>query len=278
MKQHNQIDPLAVYYTQIARYPLLSKQEEVALLLRVQQGDSQAASELANANTRFVIKTAKKYVSSGVPLLDLISEGNIGLIQAIECFDPTRIGKVRLITYASWWIKQKIHCYIHESSRNVKTSSGLDLSLKKLYKVGVVPRNSIGGKLFLDPEDICNAIGSKNKEQISELNRLFLGDLSLQNKNNEDGSLEDILPDKTELQDISYENEELREKLYEHLKFLTDKEQEIIINYFGLGENIPRTLLDLGQSLGISKERIRQIKEEALKKLKTFSGLKELLR
>lgn len=277
MKQNTQLDLFRVYCNQIDRFPILTKQEEINLLLLAKQGNKEAVATLTNANTKFVIRIARRYVSKEVPLLDLVSEGNIGLMRAIECFDVNKIGKFRLITYAVWWIKQKITSHLHEASRTVKTSAETELALRKLYKMGIMPRESLTGKLFLDSEDIRKAIGPKSEEQILELNRLYIGDMSFQDKVGEESDLGDLFQDTKDLQDVSYENSEFKGKIRKYLDILTPREKLVITEYYGLEEGTSKTLEELGDILSLSRERIRQIKNNALKKLKFSSGLKELI-
>jgi RNA polymerase primary sigma factor len=278
MKQSNEPNILKFYCTQISKYKLLTKEEEVILLRKSVVGDNEAIKTLTNCNIRFVIKLALQYSNSNVTVLDLVSEGNIGLMRAAAGFEASKIGKIRFLSYAVWWIRKKILDYIHETSRSVITSNEVELTLHKIHKLGIRPRVGIGGNFYLDSEDINKAVGKRNKEQILELNRVYKGDLYFEDKISDEGVLGDFIPDKKDLQDIQYESGEVREKLNTHLDILTKKEKRIISEYYGLGEgNIPKTLLELSYLLGISRERVRQIKKIALKKLKYSSEIKELL-
>jgi RNA polymerase sigma-32 factor len=269
-------DSVKKYMAEISKYPILSREEEyrLAVMYRKKE-DLEAAKKLITSNLRFVIKIAYKYRNYGINLMELIQEGNLGLMQAVKKFDPTR--GYRLITYAVWWIRAYIQSYIIKTWSLVKI--GTTQAQKKLfYKLSSAKRKMELTNKILSPEDyktLAKELGVSD-EAIAEMEQRMAGkDLSLDVEIREEGErathldfLADKLASQEEILTKIQEEEKIKRELDTALKSLEERERFIIENRI-LRDN-PLTLEELGTKLNISRERVRQIENEALKKMKTI--------
>lgn len=269
-------DSVKKYMAEISKYPILSREEEyrLAVMYRKKE-DLEAAKKLITSNLRFVIKIAYKYRNYGINLMELIQEGNLGLMQAVKKFDPTR--GYRLITYAVWWIRAYIQSYIIKTWSLVKI--GTTQAQKKLfYKLSSAKRKMELTNKILSPEDyktLAKELGVSG-EAIAEMEQRMAGkDVSLDVEIREEGErathldfLADKLASQEEILTKIQEEEKIKRELDTALKSLEERERLIIENRI-LRDN-PLTLEELGTKLNISRERVRQIENEALKKMKTI--------
>jgi RNA polymerase primary sigma factor len=265
---------LDLYLKEISGYPLLERSEEAELAARIRKGDRQALEKLARSNLRFVVSVAKKYMNQGVSLLDLINEGNLGLIRAAYKFDETK--GTKFISYAVWWIRQAILQTLAEQSRVVRVPlnrAGI------LYKIGKKSSLLIQ-ELGREPteEEIAEGMDITVSEvrstmQISRTHR----SLDAPIVPGEDGKLMDYLPDTYQPSPSEQAFQRaLSETIEGSLATLKEREARILRMYFGLSDAPPMTLEEIGRVLGITRERVRQIKERALDRLRHISRARAL--
>lgn len=267
-------DLLDQYLYEVSKTPLLTPAEEIALAKKVRAGDTEAMQELAKRNLRFVISVAKKYQNRGLPLTDLIGEGNVGLLTAARKFDPDQ--GVKFISYAVWWIRQAILQALAEQSRVVRlplnrigTISKIRKTSAKLAQVHERQPNieELADELEVDVEKVREAMQHTGRH------------LSMDAPFNEDddNSLLDVLPnDDDESPDETLMDESLKIDIERALSLLHPREAEITRLYFGIGREHPLTLEEIGQRFGLTRERVRQIKEKALRKLRQKHRREEL--
>ncbi|MCI0415770.1 RNA polymerase sigma factor RpoD/SigA [bacterium] len=257
---------MRLYLKEISKIPLLSVEEEKELGYRAQAGDKDALQKLIESNLRFVIKIAKKYRPSGLSLLDLVNEGNVGLIEAARRFDPDR--GVRFTSYAVWWIRQAILHYLSRATRAFRVSPK---AANVLYRVAKVLSKNKADQLELpDRETLAREVGVS----LAELNASLeadAGTYSLDQPIDPAGDL--ILGEAMEQTTISSAEEDamavlLRERLDQSLDILNGMEREVVRYRFGLDDDDPQTLKEIGEKFNLSRERIRQIEAQALKKLR----------
>jgi RNA polymerase primary sigma factor len=254
------------YMSEIAKNEILTAEDEAALAKRIRMGDSDALELLVKSNLRFVVSVAKQYQNQGLPLNDLINEGNLGLIRAAHKFDETR--GFKFISYAVWWIRQAIMQSIVEQSRIIR----LPVSKIGAYTKITKAFHSFEQEYQREPdvEELMEMLGM-TKDEIEEYFRMNSTTLSTDFKisNVEDGTLSDVLHDKT---DISAEDQMMHRtvesQLNSALAQLSDREAEIISSYFGLNGKTPMTLEEIGCRFDLTRERVRQIKEKCIKQLK----------
>lgn len=267
-------DPVRMYLREIGKIPLLTPEEEVELAKRVEEGDPEAKAKLIEANLRLVVSIAKKYIGRGMLFLDLIQEGNLGLIRAVEKFDYRK--GFKFSTYATWWIRQAITRAIADQARTIRIPVHMVETINKLIRVS----RQLVQQLGREPtaEEIAAEMGIA-PEKVEEIHRIAQEPVSLETPigEEEDSELGDFLEDK----DIPSPEEAaaqqlLREQLEEMLEELTDREREVLRLRFGLEDGHPYTLEEVGRRFGVTRERIRQIEAKALRKLRHPSRSKKL--
>jgi RNA polymerase primary sigma factor len=269
-------NPIRTYFGEISRVPLLTREDEVRLSKRIEAGDKRAKEELAEANLRLVVSIAKKYRGCGLPFLDLIQEGNLGLMKAIEKFDYKK--GYKFSTYATWWIRQAILRAITNRSRTIRVPTHINELIRKIYQV---ERNYL--KEYGEPptsENLANELETTVENIIkAKKTAQSMTSLDMPVGYDEDGSvLGDFIEDQTV---ESPERETFEHLLVQELEKalderLTEREKRIIELRYGLNDYQPRTLDEVGVEFGISRERVRQIQKEALAKLQN-SDLKRKL-
>ncbi len=266
---------LEIYFREIADSPTLTPEEERELIIRAQKGDKEAIEKLIYSHLKFVVSIARHYQGYGVPLADLINEGNLGLLRALKRFDPNR--KVRFLSYAIWWIRQAIMKALNEQSRLIKISGEQRAKMKKIREAQIDLLQEKG----VEPtfEEIAEEIGLP-LEEVKKSYNMITSEVSLDSPvypDNEKQTLVDIVnQDALPSPEEAYEEVELVERLKEAMKDLRPRDKLILEMYYGLDDGRPKTLEEIGKQLGISRERVRQLKERALKTLKQKHG--ELLK
>jgi RNA polymerase primary sigma factor len=257
-------DTLKAYYDQIKRKHLLSFEEELELSRRIQGGDASARTELIEANLRLVVKIARQFSSPDVPLIDLIQEGNMGLIRAAAKYDHAR--QVRFSTYASWWIKQAITRSLANKRRAIRIPHRKEEALKRIQRT----YTELTQYLARTPSssEVAKAIGIK-KEDVESILEMTSAMISLDTETSiESGTLMDVYEDYTYSPDKDLINECLRERTLQFLEKLMDKEKQILMYRFEFFGGKKYTLKTIGEELGISPETVRQIELRAIRKLK----------
>ena len=268
-------DSVRMYLKEIGRVPLLSADEEVALALRIQEGDTEAKQELAEANLRLVVSIAKRYVGRGMQFLDLIQEGNMGLMKAVEKFDHTK--GFKFSTYATWWIRQAITRAIADQARTIRIPVHIVETINKLVRVQRQLLQDLGREPT--PEEI-GAEMDLPTEKVREILKIAQEPVSLETPIGEedDSHLGDFIEDDNATSPADHTAYALlKEQLDEVLEQLTDREENVLRLRFGLDKNGEiRTLEQVGQVFGVTRERIRQIEAKALRKLRHPSRSKQL--
>lgn len=257
-------DALRAYFSQIKKSRLLNFEEELALSRRILGGDELARQTLIEANLRLVVRIAKKYMTRDVALLDLIQEGNLGLIKAASKYDFRK--RVRFSTYASWWIKQAIVRALSNKRRTIRLPHRKEEKLRKINKA----YNSLSQELKRAPtiEEIAEELGLKLRE-VETIVQLSNAVVSLDGPTQEDsGTLQDIIEDTSYIPEKDLLRENLRERTLKFLETLLDKEKQILLYRFAFYGGKKYTLKKIGDEMGISPETVRQIEIRALKKLK----------
>ncbi|MCL4442318.1 MAG: RNA polymerase sigma factor RpoD [Firmicutes bacterium] len=267
-------DPVRMYLKEIGRVPLLSSEEEVKLAKRMEQGDEEAKRKLAEANLRLVVSIAKRYVGRGMLFLDLIQEGNLGLIKAVEKFDYRK--GYKFSTYATWWIRQAITRAIADQARTIRIPVHMVETINKLIRVSRQLLQEYGREPT--PDEIAREMNI-TEEKVREIMKIAQEPVSLETPigEEEDSHLGDFIEDhdaRAPAEEASFTL--LREQLDEVLKTLTDREQKVLRLRFGLDDGRARTLEEVGQKFGVTRERIRQIEAKTLRKLRHPSRSKKL--
>lgn len=265
---------LDLYLREIGETPLINAAEEVELAKRIKKGEHKALEKLTKANLRFVVSVAKQYQNQGLSLADLINEGNIGLIKAAKRFDETR--GFKFISYAVWWIRQAILQALAEQSRIVRLPLNRVGTLHKIGKVSSSLQQDLGREP--SPIEIAKEL-SLTEGEVSDTLKISNSHLSLDApfSASEDNSLIDILEDEMQPSpDESLLSESLRVEIEKALDTLTPREAEVINLYFGLSHEKPLTLEEIGARFSLTRERVRQIKEKAIRRLRHASRSKAL--
>ena len=267
-------DPVKVYLKEIGRVPLLSAEEEVELAIKMSQGDVAAKKRLSEANLRLVVSIAKRYVGRGMQFLDLIQEGNLGLIKAVEKFDHTK--GFKFSTYATWWIRQAITRAIADQARTIRIPVHMVETINKVKKVNSQLLHENGH------EPTNEQIAEKLEmpvEKVREIMRVAQEPVSLETPigEEEDSHLGDFIPDEDAPapSDVA-SHTMLKEQLAEVLSTLTPREEKVLRLRFGLEDGRSRTLEEVGKEFNVTRERIRQIEAKALRKLRHPSRSKKL--
>ncbi|MGB0883124.1 MAG: sigma-70 family RNA polymerase sigma factor [Flavobacteriales bacterium] len=253
----------------VARISLISQEEEVELATRIQEGDEEALEKLVNANLRFVVSVAKQYQSTGIPLEDLISDGNLGLIKAAKKFDPSK--GFKFISYAVWWIRQSIMASLGENSRMVRIPANKIAQIKRVNEARV----ELSHKLEREPtaREISNHSGI-DLYLVKESQKISKGPISMDApiKEDEKQSIAALISDKNA---VRPDQNLIAESLSHDISMIVDKlpykEQCVIVDYFGLFGEAQKSYVEIAERLDISKERVRQIKLKAIKRLKRLS-------
>ena len=267
-------DPVKVYLKEIGRVPLLTPEEEIELAIRIGDNDQQAKQRLAEANLRLVVSIAKRYVGRGMQFLDLIQEGNLGLIKAVDKFDYTK--GFKFSTYATWWIRQAITRAIADQARTIRIPVHMVETINKVKKTN----SQLLHKNGRDPtaEEIAAELNMP-VEKVREILRVSQEPVSLETPIGEedDSHLGDFIPDDDALAPADAASMLLlKEQLNDVLKTLTLREAKVLSLRFGLEDGHPRTLEEVGSEFGVTRERIRQIEAKALRKLRHPSRSKKL--
>ena len=267
-------DPVRMYLKEIGRVDLLTAEQEVELAKRMEEGDPIAKQELAEANLRLVVSIAKRYVGRGMSFLDLIQEGNMGLMKAVEKFDYKK--GFKFSTYATWWIRQAITRSIADQARTIRIPVHMVETINKLVRIQRQLLQDLGREPT--PEEI-GAEMDLPTEKVRNIMKISQEPVSLETPIGEedDSHLGDFIEDSEAMRPDEYTNQELlKEQLNEVLDTLTDREENVLRLRFGLEDGQTKTLEQVGQQFGVTRERIRQIEAKALRKLRHPSRLKQL--
>ena len=259
-------DPVRMYLKEIGKVDLLTMDEEIELAKRIEDGDESAKAELAEANLRLVVSIAKRYINRGMPFLDLIQEGNLGLMRAVEKFEYKK--GFKFSTYATWWIRQAITRAIADQARTIRIPVHMVETINRLLRVERSLVQELGREPT--PEEVAKEMNI-DVERVREIQKIAQEPVSLETPigEEEDSHLGDFIPD----EDIpspqeSATNTMLREELFSTLSLLTEREQKVIRLRFGLDDGKVRTLEEVGKVFDVTRERIRQIEAKALRKLR----------
>jgi RNA polymerase primary sigma factor len=273
MADYNSDNGIKIYLREIGQIPLLTPQEEIDLAARIKKGDREARALMIKANLRLVVKIAHDYANLGLPLLDLVSEGNIGLMKAVERFDPAKGGK--LSTYAAWWIKQSIKRALANQSKTIRLPVHLVDKISKMRRVSLQMSEELGREPTDD--ELAEEIGLSSRK-ISQIKTVSTRPTSLDAPISDGDSIEfgEIIGDEDAQTPFELlRDKNLRGELRELLQVLDDRERKIIFQRFGLDGGKPKTLEEVGKKFGVTRERIRQLQNLALAKMRQALSKKE---
>ena len=267
-------DPVRMYFKEIGKVPLLSAEEERELAIRIEQGDEEAKKKLCESNLRLVVSIARRYLNRGLSFLDLIQEGNLGLIKAVEKFDYTK--GYKFSTYATWWIRQAITRSIADQARTIRIPVHMVETVNKLIRISRQLLQEYGREPT--SEEIAKEMGI-SVEKVREIKKISQDPVSLETPigEEEDSHLGDFIPDEdipSPVDAAAYSM--LQKQLREVLDTLSEREKKVLILRFGLDDGRPRTLEEVGREFNVTRERIRQIEAKALRKLRHPSRSKKL--
>ncbi len=268
-------DPVRMYLREIGRIPLLTSAEEISIAQKIEKGDRRAKRKLTESNLRLVVSIAKKYVMRGLSLLDLIQEGNQGLIRAVEKYDWRK--GYKFSTYATWWIRQAITRAIADQARTIRIPVHMVETINKLIRI----QRQLMQKLGREPDagEIAEVMGEMTATRVREILKIAQDTTSLETPvgDEDDSMLGDFIADTSQPSPIEAASRELlKENIEEVLATLTDREAKVLRMRFGLDGKNPMTLEEVGREFGVTRERIRQIEAKALRKLKHPSRRKKL--
>ena len=269
-------DSVKLYLKEIGRVQLLKPKEETELAKRIAEGDQRAKQQLIEANLRLVVSIAKHYIGRGMQFLDLIEEGNLGLMKAVEKFDYTK--GFKFSTYATWWIRQAITRAIADQARTIRIPVHMVETINKITRV----QRQLVQELGREPtaEEISEKMeGALTPDRIREITSLALEPVSLESPIGEedDSHLGDFVEDKDSVSPTEYTTKSMiRDALYNVMNDLTDREERVLRLRYGLDDNRPRTLEEVGKEFGVTRERIRQIEAKAIRKLRHPTRTKKL--
>ena len=267
-------DPVRMYFKEIGKVPLLTADEERELAIRIEQGDEEAKKKLCESNLRLVVSIARRYLNRGLSFLDLIQEGNLGLIKAVEKFDYTK--GYKFSTYATWWIRQAITRSIADQARTIRIPVHMVETINKLIRISRQLLQEYGREPT--SEEIAKEMGI-SVEKVREIKKISQDPVSLETPigEEEDSHLGDFIPDEdipSPVDAAAYSM--LQKQLREVLDTLSEREKKVLILRFGLDDGRPRTLEEVGREFNVTRERIRQIEAKALRKLRHPSRSKKL--
>ena len=269
-------DSVKMYLKEIGKYDLLKAEDEPVLAKKILEGDEEAKQTLINANLRLVVNIAKHYVGRGMLFLDLIQEGNLGLMKAVDKFDYTK--GYKFSTYATWWIRQAITRAIADQARTIRIPVHMVETINKMTRIQRQLIQDYGREPTA--EEISDAMnGELSAKRIREIQRIAMEPVSLETPIGEedDSHLGDFIEDKESESPVDFTTRQLlKEELYSILKDLSDREERVIRLRYGLDDNRPRTLEEVGREFGVTRERIRQIEAKAIKKLRHPTRSKRL--
>ncbi len=260
-------EPLKIYLQEIGQIPVLDEEEEKELGKRSAQGDETARKRLAEGNLRLVVSLARHFTGRGVPLLDLIQEGNMGLMHAAEKYDYQK--ENRFSTYAAWWIREAMQRAIDQQSREIRVPVHVAENMKKVQKAARELQQTFGRDAT--PGEIAKKLGDKSEEDVKNILTYLQNPVSLETPVGESGedSLGDMVEDRTEATpEEAMEQLVQKEEVSELLESLSDRERQVIRLRYGLDGGKPGTLEEIGEQLGVTRERVRQIEARALEKLR----------
>ena len=267
-------DPVKMYLKDIGEVPLLSADDEIDLAKRIQEGDEEAKKKLSEANLRLVVSIAKRYVGRGMLFLDLIQEGNIGLMKAVEKFDYEK--GFKFSTYATWWIRQAITRAIADQARTIRIPVHMVETINKITRVSRVLLQTLGREP--SPAEIAAEMGV-SEERVREIQKIAQDPVSLETPigEEEDSHLGDFIEDdRAVTPSDSVSSTMLKETLIGVLSTLTPREEKVLRLRYGVDDGRPRTLEEVGKEFNVTRERIRQIEAKALRKLRHPSRSKHL--
>ncbi len=263
---HKVDDPIRMYLREIGKFPLLTSEKEHELAQRVKEGDEDARKEFVESNLRLVVSLAKRYVSVRAPLLDLIQEGNVGLMKAVEKFDHTKGNKFS--TYATWWIRQAITRSMADSSRTIRIPNHMVETINKVSRATRVLVQKHGREATL--EEIAEVMGT-TPEKISEIQKLMHDPIPLETPigDEDDSRLGDIIEDRESPSPEEFASHNLlREAIFKALHTLSFREEQVIRLRFGIDDGQPKTLEEVGEVFDVTRERVRQIEAKAIRRLR----------
>lgn len=274
-------EPIKMYLREISQIPILTRDEEAEIAKRISEGDEEAKAKLVESNLRLVVSIAKRFTGKGIKLLDLIQEGNLGLIKAAEKFEPER--GFKFSTYATWWIKQAVSRAIVDQGRTIRIPVHMNEIISKIKKAkfsieaegGKITVEEIARRVKMEPSKVEFALSrDENKEVLS-----FEAKYGTNSSENELKAMEDIIPDKKAEDPFEATAKNMmREQLNLALNSLREKEKVVLCYRFGLDDRGTRTLEEIGKVLRVTRERVRQLERRALKKLRHPSNIKKLLK